>query len=86
MWIPTAAALYAMPAPFTERDVRAAMALDVLLRWKFWITCYSKGLGVLLSLLVVDLNLLFLLLAVLNGRHQVAQHVRVHSLDAGSFS
>ena len=62
------------------------MAFDVFMRWKLRILGNSKGLSVLLGLLLLDLDLLFRLLAVLNGRHQVAQHVRVHSLDAGSFS
>ena len=59
------------------------MVFDVLLRTKLWIFGNSKGLSVLLGLFVLDLNLFFLLRAVLNGSHQVSQHFQSGVLSAG---
>ena len=66
-----------MPAP---------MASDVVSGGEFRIAGNSKGPCVLLSLRVVDIDPLFLIIAVPDGRHQVVQHVHVGSIGAGGFS
>ena len=60
------------------------MAFDVVDRGKFWIAGNAKWLSVLLCLFVLNLDLFLLLLAVLNGCHQVIQHLHVGGLGAGN--
>ena len=58
------------------------MALDVVCGGKLGITGDPEGLGVLLSLVFLDLDLL-LLATIFNGGHQVVQHIHVDDLGAG---
>ena len=87
MRISTAASEDAVPAPIAGWDVRTSMAFDVVCGGELWIPGDPERLGVLFSLVFLDLYLLLLLLTtVFNGGHQVVQHFRVGDLGAGSFT
>ena len=75
-----------MPAPIAEWDVRTSMASDVVCGGELWIPGDPERLGILFSLVFLDLYLLLLLTTVFNGGHQVVQHFRVGDLGASSFT
>ena len=59
------------------------MAFDVVFGGKLGITGDPEWLGVLLSLVFLDLDRLLLLATIFNGGHQVVQHIHVDDLGAG---